>query len=265
MLLDFFTPIGRDHKPRRNNAAPARARLYNPSPLTIALGIGVSAAVVGAGVAWWRQRERAAGQLPPPRLDPTDPNNALASFVKLGATLGESQYVVDDVAQPIYLASPTPGGNTAEDYSTTRFAVVSELSVWVNNGPMEFTEVIFGVDQNNIEQLKQDTWTAWDDNDKQVYGQNSPKAIALLVTNVTGDFARFAYEYVLSQIGQDEAVWETPEARDETIKKILLQLAPQIDWSQGLAPYTYGDAAYFAWTAVELLGQVGYQTLVNKS
>lgn len=258
MLLDFFTPIGRITNPRPKHAAPARARLYNPSPLTIALGIGVSAAVVGAGVAYWRHRNQGPAKLTPPRLDPEDPNNALASFVKLGATIGDSQFIVDDIEQPIYLAragSSNEGG----------YAEVSELAIWVNNGPVEYAQAIFGMDPANLLQNKENAWVAWDENNKRNYGQKTPKAIALLVTNVTGDFARFAYEYVLGLVAQDEGAWETAEARDATIQHILTELAPQLDWSQGLAPYVYGDAAYFAWTAVELLGQVGYQSLYNKS
>jgi len=260
MLFDFFTPIGREPNPRRNSGVPARARLYNPSPLTIALGIGVSAAVVGAGVAYFRHRDQSSGggKLPPPRLDPTDPNNVLANFVKLGATLGASQFVVDDVAQPIYLARA--GSSNAGGY-----AEVSELAVLANTQILELDQAIFGMDPENLQQSKENSWTGWDENNSRMYGQQSPKAIALLVTNVTGDFARFAYEYLLGLIGEDEAAWETAEARDATIQHVVSEIAPQLDWSQGLAPYTYGDAAYFAWTAVELLGQVGYQTLVHKS
>jgi hypothetical protein len=52
--------------------------------------------------------------------------------------------------------------------------------------------------------------------------------------------------------------------RDAAILHVLGIVVPGVDYSKGLEPYTYGDAASTAWSTAQLMGGVAYQSTLNK-
>jgi len=263
-VIHALMPTDRDHRrynPRGITTYNPRGRGHdrglwspNPSPTSILLGVGLAAAAAIGGYAL--HKKYMSGD-PNRIIPPVDPK--LPAYVKAGATLGESQSVIDDIQQPIYLATydaPDP-----DEFS----ALVPAVHVLTNTTITPLNRAIFGLDPETLTQPRDNSWTGWDMAGQKLTGQKSPKAIALLVTDVTGDFAQNAYEYVLAAINQSESSWETDEVRDTTIANILSNIAPEIDWSQGLQPYVATSDAYTLWSAVLLIGQVAYQNLVNKA
>lgn len=238
--------------PRTSIASRPQLRLHNPSAGSLLLGVVVAGAAVAGGVAIYKHiHDPMKGGGNP---NNQDPDAVLKDFVKVGATLGESDYVVTDIKQPVYLSTSGTG---------TQYPKVSEIAVLTNTTIQPLDEVIFGMDPANLSTVqKENAWYGWL-NGKPMTGTKSPKAVALLITNVTGEFARFAYEYALSRIAQNPQAWDAGN-RDTTIAGILAQIAPKLDWSKGLSPYTFGDAAYYAWVAVETIGTVAQQSLQNK-
>lgn len=245
------------HTHRRPYSRGHGGGIFSPNPTTggILLGVAIAAAAVGGG--YLLHRELMGGKDPnkltPP---PPDPDIALEEHIKPGATLGESPEIMEEIVQPIYLATydaPDPDEFAAR---------VSEIGVLTNTTITALDRVIFGMDTSLSE--KSNTWIGWQ-GDQQLTGQKSPKAAALLVTNVTPEFMKVAWDWALYYIKADNSNWNTDAARDATVSKILTAMAPELDWSQGLQPYNAASAAWTAWTAVKLLAHVAYQSLVNSS
>lgn len=223
-------------------------RLPNPSPMAVLFGVGVAAAAVGGGYLLY---ESIYGSSDPNKPN-KDPDKVLAGFVAPGATLDASPYVIDDVQQPIYLSRTEIGEG---------YARVPDLTVQL--GDQTAVELAaFGMDANG-DPSERDVTVAVTGGATQTWSGSAGKAIGALVTNVTGEFARAAYEYALAFISPDGEAWDSEQ--DVTIAKILTKIAPDLDWSQGLQPYTAADAAYTAWVAVLTIGNVAYQSLANKS
>ena len=238
---------------RRNPNGKLRVRAPNPSAGSVLLGVAIAGVAVAGGAFIYKQMNDPLKSGGNPNN--VDPDEVLKDFVKLGATLGDSDYVVNDIAQPIYLSTTGSG---------VQYPKVTEIAVLTNTTVQPLDEVIFGMDPANLQTTpKANAWYGWLDG-QPMTGTKTPKAVALLVTNVTGEFARFAYEFALSRIAQNPQAWEAAN-RDVTIADILSKIAPRLDWTHGITPYTYGDAAYYAWLAVETIGTVAQQSLQNKS
>jgi hypothetical protein len=217
----------------------------------VAIGAGIGAMAVGYGGYRYLQKRKQQRGLPAV---------ALEKILVPNATLGEAPFVVDDVKQPILLRS-TAGPLPLDD----EFDHVPELSVLVpmpqNDEVQPWAGVSFGIagelgESDNRMVLVTET------GDYSVV-DTPGKAIAQLVTNLEGEYARLVYELSLIQI--DEGVnWADPAERDGAIGRILEKVASGVDWSKGLSPFAFGSEPYTAWTAVQLLGTVANQSHFNK-
>ncbi len=221
----------------------------------VALGV---AAVGGSYYAYTKYGPTKA--LPPGTYDPegpyVDPAQPLAGVVQMGATLSEAPFVVNDVRQPISLTSlAEPVGSMS--YNAIH---VPELAV-ANEGPV--AGAVFGtVSPGGM--VNENTFVTYNaQGQASLPTQIAGKAIGALVTNVSGDFARFVYESWLAELS---VAGDDPDADkwDAWIIDILTDAAPGVDWSQGLAPFVYGDAAYTVWVATYLIGVVAGQTAIAK-
>jgi hypothetical protein len=256
------------HKQNRGrHSSKAPARRMNPISTGVAVGlaiVGIGAAGAGAGYLWKRRKQKKANELPPSDVDPDE---VLKEFVQIGADLEGAPEVVADIMQPIKLAKP--------GLDDRWWPKVSELAVYANNGALALDSALFGETPIAPSTSEPNTWYGWM-GDKSYTGKKTPKAIALLVTNVTPEFARAAYEWMLSKISVGSMSNEADDwtrtvngavvstTRDEVVQEVLETIAPDLDWSQGISPYRFGDAAYYAWTATELLGEVARQSWLNK-
>lgn len=247
----------------RNRRSRGRSRRNNPcgcgglvSENPGALGwvgiLGATALALGGGYWLYNELTHPPVQQPVGPGPYVDPANKLAGILKTGATLGEAPFVVNDVQQPIALASPL-GSNMAG------YPVVPELMVQTSTGQVGLAEAWFGSPLPSV--ADDQAWMAWLPSNQQIEGRAQPKAIAALVTNVNGDFARFVYEAFLAELA---ALGEAPENLDAIIADVLAEAAPGVDWSQGLAPYVYEDAAYKVWIAAQLIGTVAALSADNK-
>lgn len=220
-----------------------------------ALWIGGGLAAAGVGYLIYEARHKApyGQQLPP--------GQALAGMLSPGEILGASTYVVSDVMQPIRLAvsSPAPSG-----YGKVEEIVVRAPGT-LDPSPMQLRNVDFG---SGVMGTPNDMmWEGRLIDGTVVQGvapAGASQAIASLVTNVTGDTARFLYEAALGIISKYGADWEDGGQRDAMTIQILQAVAPGVDYSRGLAPYQRGDEASQFWTAAQLIGTVAEQSLMNK-
>lgn len=230
--------------------APAE-REPNPSPMGWA-GITVLGLAAAGGGYWLYKQMNAPGKKEP---KPT-PTGNVADLIEMGQTLAAAPAVVDDIRQPIVL-SVLPGVPGADQ--------VPMLDVAGYN-PGAFDTVAFGRTPSGAAEDITYTGTYAGTNDQASLSNTDTgaKAIASLVTNVTGDFARYAYEFSLAKIGQQLNADAWGENHDAIIMEVLAKIAPMVDWSAGLAPFTPSDPESMVWTATQLLGTVANQSYWNK-
>lgn len=236
-------------------------RRKNPTALTTALAIGGGIAAVGLGYGIYRVVQHRKALPAHPAVVPTMPEDVLQGVLG-NATLEEATFLVDDVQQPILLRT-TPDPLPVDD----EFDRVGSFSVKVER-PMGKT---------TIEQSSGVAFGTADDagnGDKELvlvdkdggYARHvmPKKAIAYLISGLTPEFARLAYEFALLQIGQNGVDWSDPQQREVATSKILAKIAPKVDWSQGLEPYAVGSAPYKVWQGVQTMGAVANQSYYNK-
>jgi len=235
--LAGFSPDSKKSNPRMNPAG---------STILLALGGGVLAAATGYGAYRLVQRRRA--QLP-------GGGEGVASILGASTTIGDVPYVMLDIQQPIMVQTPEAN---FEEYET-----VPVLNVLVAGQVESPAGAMFGV--VGSDGLLDDTHVVLVD-EGGTYSLSTnvdPKAISTLITGLTPEHTRAVYELALVQIGNG-VDWSKAADRDAAIGRILTQLVPSSDWSQGLSPYAYGGAEWKAWTAVQLLGTVANQSYYNK-
>lgn len=249
---------------KKNNWLRAVNPLHdNPLGTTVAVVLGVAALGTAAGfgirhIVRKRQEKKAAAKKMLP------PSQVLTKYVKPVATLGESSFVLNDVMQPIFLRT------TVEDPTDGTFDYVPRLSVWP---PPQGAEIvakmgIFGALLNQVGQIKPDEGHVqmMDENLKVQWGWTDPqvKAIGILVTNVSGDFTRDAYERALARIsgGTD---WKNDVDRASAVRSILTTMVPEVDWTT-VQPFSVSpdDPVAIIWDAVDVIGTVAYQSWWNK-
>lgn len=229
-------------------------RASNPALGTTAAAIGAGVLAAGVGYGGYKlvQRRRMRG-LPPAK--------ALEQLLLPDATVGDAPYVVADIQQPISLRSTTDPIAAQGDSER-----VPELRVRLEADPNEpirsAAAVTFGLgeglgaDENRLLFIDHN-------GDQSILDTPGGKAIGRLVTGISPEYARLAYELLLIQINEG-VNWADPEERDGAIERVLSKLATKVDWSRGLAPYTYGSPAWRAWSGVQLLGSVANQSYFNK-
>jgi len=250
----------RRRRGRRRGRGRRRAR-RNPTMLGTMAAIGLSAAAIGVGYLGFKGWQRMKGQKKMP------PGPVLASILVPGATLADAPQVVADVRGPVQLAvsgTEIPAGYTAaptlrvlleNDDGTYTARAVKNVSLGATSGGV--------IDPVALSGRMPDGTTFDQRND--LPGGGSEPAIARLVTDVKGTFARDVYERMLNEIANKDVNWDDPDAHDAAIKHVLGIVTPQVDYSRGLEPYTAGDAPSIAWNTAQLLGAVANQSLMNKA
>lgn len=236
----------------------ADAKKTNPAGTTVALAIGVGIAAVGAGYGAYRLAERRkakkAKELP-------GAPNGLAGVVA-NATLHEAPFMVEDIMQPILLQTPADPLPIDDEFDR-----VENISVQIVRPSGETTieqpaGVAFGV-RGEIGESEKQIVLVEPDGDLEVH-HTSDKAIAYLITGLSPESAQLAYELALVHIADKNVDWADPQARDAATMQILTSIAPKVDWSQGLRPYSYGSAHWKAWVGVQTVGTVANQSIFNK-
>jgi hypothetical protein len=229
----------------------ADPRAQNPSPMAIALAVGAGVAAVGVGYAGYKYWDKRRALGPAPDEKPASLADALQGVVGSG-TLEDAPLLVSDVVSPIALRSgdvQNPQGMSK--VPALRIVVISPEGervivdppavIFQNDGLIEYEDD--GIDRGFV--------------------PTPQKSIAYLVTGLSPEASAQAYELALLHI--DRGVnWDDSAQRDEATAKILAAIAPKLDWSKGLKPYTYGDPAWQAWAGVQLVGAVANQSLANK-
>jgi hypothetical protein len=227
----------------------------NPTGGTVALLLGGGLAAFGVGYLIYQARHKAPyGQKVPPEV-------ALQGMFADGEILGAAPSVVADVMQPIALAvtSPPPSG-----YSHVEEIVVRAPGS-LDESPQSLRNVEFGSGYGGTPNEMMWEGRLLDGTEATgVAPANADKAIASLVTGVTGETAHAIYEAALGIINKYGADWEDGGQRDAMTIQILQFVAPGVDWSQGLQPYAHGDAPSRFWNAAQLIGSVAEQSLMNK-
>lgn len=229
--------------------ARTRKKRRKKNPLSTAATVailGAAAVAAGAGGYYAYRRWGAKGskiQLPPAQ--------ALEDIIVLGSTIGDAPWVASDIMQPIMLSATEP---PSKEYDRAPSIIVARpgqplfevkgLASFGSTGPNTITIV-----EPNGTTLEWGTDT---------------RAINSLVTGLSPEMTRIAYELALLHIVDKGVEWNGGTQRDAAIKDILNKIAPDVDWSQGLSPYTYGSEPWLVWTAVELLGTVANQSYFNK-
>lgn len=238
-----FTPLGAALGGYLAGLSPGKKK--NPAGSTIALALGTAVVAAAAGYGTYRivQRRKATAL-------PGEPGAGVASILDASSTLSDSAFVVGDVQQPIQLQAR---GSLQEGSD-----MVPQLRVLLGDNVVEPATAIFGAVAG---QTRDDSYIATIDPDHG--GPTTGKAIGALLTGLRPEHARAVYELALVQIGNG-VNWANAQERDAAIARILTQLVPSTDWSQGLSPYTFGSPEWSAWAAVQTLGTVAAQSYFNK-
>lgn len=230
-------------------------RKSNPSAL--AMGGAAIAAVAVATLGYYGYR-KLRPRLPASLGGSLPAADALEGVVVPGATLGESALMLADIRQPIALSTQSnlQGFNRVDKLMVAVPAAVS------TGEPLTFaitqpSTAIFGNPGETQVSV------SYSDGSTNVIALPS-KAIGALVTNLEPTAARTAYELALHHIRNKGVDWSDGAQRDNATKAILKAVAPKMDWSQGLQPYTFGSLPYQVWASVQMLGTVAMQSLSNK-
>lgn len=85
--------------------------------------------------------------------------------------------------------------------------------------------------------------------------------LGALVTNLSGESASLAYDFMLHQAPTVNMY--DPEKRAETVQKVLGIVAPKVTWTTGLQGTTQVDAEQQVWDGVELVGIIAFQSYWN--
>lgn len=222
--------------------------------------VGLGALAIGGGYLAFKGWQRMRGQKKLP------PDTALAGILVTGATLADAPKVVADVKGPVQLATGDgiPAGYTMAP--TLRVLLENEDGTYTAR---DVKNVSLGAASSGVVDDVALSGRMPDgsifDQRNELPGGMSEKAIARLVTGVKGTFARDLYERMLNEIVNKKVDWEDGNARDAAIKHVLGIIAPQVDYSRGLEPYAFGDAASSAWHAAHLMGSVAQQSVLNKA
>lgn len=242
-----------EENPRRRR----RRRHHNPvrksnPPSTLGL-IVIGAAALTVGYFGTREiRRRYRSKMLATSVD---------AAISMGATLEAAKDVVADVVQPIALTiSPIPGNSG--------YAVVPDITVYAPgtlsaSSPVSLKNVEFGSDAGGGPNDLEYAGRLLDGTEfNGVAPPTSDKAIAALVTNVTGEFASKIYGELKAAMSKGTVDWGN--THDQVIASVLRNVVPSVDWSKGLAPFVRGDKPSTLWAATQTLGAIADQTYWNK-
>ena len=239
-------------------ARKRKKRRTNPGALTTVLAVAAGVAAVGAGYAGYRYNERRKKHA---ALKGITPEEALQGVIG-NSTLEEAASMVADIRQPILLQTP-PDPLPIDD----EFDRVAELRIKVMRPQGETTieepaGAAFGM-AGELGEGEQELLLVDVSGDFEIYTLPQ-KAIAYLITGLSPASAQLAYELATVHIADKGVNWLDMAQQDAATQKILATIAPKIDWSQGLKPYTYGSSAWKAWVGVQTVGTVANQSHFNK-
>ncbi len=230
------------------------ARRSNPSGASVALAIGAGIAAVGAGYGAYKMAERRKFER---KALPSDVD-VLQGIVG-NSTLEETSFMVGDIQQPILLQTPTDPLPVDDEFDR-----VAQLRVQIVRPAGETTieepaGAVFGVAGDSDQKIM----LVRPNGDYEVHTMPK-KAIAYLISGLSPEYARLAYELALVHIVDKGVVWVDATQRDAATAQILTTLAPKMDWTQGLGPYTYGSLPWKAWVGIQTIGMVANQSYFNK-
>lgn len=214
--------------------------------LGTAAAIGLALAGVGVGYVVYKQVKKGSVAAGGPLVE---------DVLDAGGTLADAPGVVADVKQIVSLTSAMP---EAAGFSYAPTVALDNAGVLQN-----MSSVSFGAGDGGVPDER--SWNGRTTAGAVVSGQvtDGPKAIAALVTGVTGDFAAQLYEWSLNEIANKEAAWDDAPMRDATIRAVLKRVMPREDFASGTLG-AFGSPKSKVWGAAQLLGAVAWQSYWNK-
>jgi hypothetical protein len=243
-----------EENPRRR-----RRRRRNPQknpPSTFGL-IMIGLAATAVGYFGYREIRKRRMQMMLSAEQVLSPGRTLADMLALGTPK------VGSITQPIAMTITPIAGHTG-------YAVVSEIVVHAPGTlsapePVKLENVEFGSDAGGgFNDLAYAGRTLDGTEFNGVAPPSSDKALGALVVNVTPQFALALYEAFSKAMAKGTIKWSDGATRDDTIKKVLQNVAPKTDWSKGLEPYAYGGTESTVWNAALLMGTIADQSYWNR-
>lgn len=213
----------------------------------LAIGTGITAMGIGYGAYHVVQRRRRAKSLGPAQPDPV----AALQGVVGKASVADVPTMMQDVRQPILLRSTDEQPALAAEFD--RVPVLRVNAPEDDDLEWDPFAAIFGTDREDELVIVEP------DNDQQLY-PTPGKAIGQLQTGLSSEATMMAYELALHEIANRGVSW--PD--DAAVVRILQAVAPRLDWSGGLKPFTYDSLPWRAWSGVQLVGTVANQSYWNK-
>jgi hypothetical protein len=249
---------------RRRKGGGKRRRKARRNPVSVAgtlVAVGLGAAAVAGGYVAYRGWQRVRGQMK------MTPGGEIAGLLSKGATLADSPQIVSDVRMPVQLAvssAAIPSGYTGAP--TLRVLLQNEDGTYTAR---DVANVAFGLTSGGATDAvvlsgRMPDGSTFEQRNELPGGVSEP-AVARLVTDVKGTLARDLYERMLAEIVTKKVDWEDPAARDASIKHVLGIVVPQVDYSRGLEPYSFGDLPSSVWSAAQLMGALAQQSMLNKA
>ena len=234
------------------------AKKKNPAATTIAVAIGAGVVAVGTGYTIYRVTK--GGKALKPGDKDLTPEQALQGVIG-NSTLEETAFMVADVQQPILLQTPKDPIAVDEEFDRVDKIRVKIVRPSGETTIEEPAGIALGTATDTINDNEIVLFQA-DGDLERYYPPN--KAIAYLITGLSPEAAQLAYELANVHFAEKGVDWTNMAARDTATQQILSALAPKVDWTQGLKPHTYGSAAWKAWSGVQLVGTIAWQSYFNK-
>ena len=234
------------------------AKKKNPAGTTIALAIGAGVVAVGTGYTLYRVTK--GGKALKPGAKDLTPEQALQGVIG-NSTLEEAAFMVADVQQPILLQTPKdplPVDDEFDRVDQIRIKIVRPSGETTIEEP---AGIVLGTATDTLNDNEIVLIQA--DGDLERY-YPPEKSIAYLITGLSPESAQLAYELATVHFADNGVDWTNMAARDTATQQILSAVAPKVDWTQGLKPHTYGSAAWKAWSGVQLVGTIAWQSYFNK-
>jgi hypothetical protein len=93
---------------------------------------------------------------------------------------------------------------------------------------------------------------------------NDPSQLAVLITNIASAKAQLAYDTMLA-LAIDGHDFSEPGTLDAAVQTTVQTIAPKVDWSQGLSPYSFTSPEALIWRGTQMLGELAHQSYWNKN
>jgi hypothetical protein len=247
----LFVDVSNLESVAKGNPVAKRSKRRKKNPIstaaTVAILIGAGAAAVAGGYYAYRRfgRPKALG------------GGGLEGILQEGAAIGDAPFLITDIALPIQLQVPANPLPVEDEFDRVPFLQLRTME----NGEPKFTDVeggvIVGADSPATVRIVAS-------NGEITILDLADPAIGTVVTDLSPEITRLAYELALHHIHNRGVQWSNPTQRDAAIRDILQKVAPSTDWSNGLAPYVALGDEWTVWSAVDLIGTIANQSYFNK-